>query len=247
MTRAQAFKEITKNENILLWILLAFQAGFINAGGFLACGRFVSHVTGYGTQVGLKFSEGNFWIALEMMLAPVSFIAGASFSAYLIDRPYFRGEGIKIGASLLTQSILLVLIFALGECGFFGDFGEPLVLQRDFELLFALCFVCGLQNATFSCLTNGQIRTTHMTGVSTDLGMNLVRIPCLPVEPEEKRLQKRLNWVRFITLMSFMMGSGIAAVAFPLLGYHGFIVPALSSLVVMLQAYRVMEQFKVTN
>jgi|688.fasta_scaffold153269_2 uncharacterized membrane protein YoaK (UPF0700 family) len=243
MARVDAFKKILLKENVFLWILLAFQAGFINAGGFLACHRFVSHVTGYGTQVGLKFSEGSFWVALEMILAPLSFILGASFSAYLIDRRIFQGKEPRVRTSLVTQSALLFIVFVFGEAGFFGEFGEPLVLQRDFELLFTLCFICGMQNATFTCLTNGQIRTTHMTGLSTDLGMNLVRIPYLPVDEQEKKYQKQMNWLRFYTFMSFMLGSAIAAIVFDRIGYHGFILPALSSLVVLFQALKVLELF----
>lgn len=247
MARVDAFKKILQKENVLLWILLAFQAGFINAGGYLACHRFVSHVTGYGTQVGLKFSEGSFWVALEMILAPLSFILGASFSASLIDRRIFQGREPRVRTSLVTQSVLLFIVFAFGEAGFFGEFGEPLVLQRDFELLFTLCFICGMQNATFTCLTNGQIRTTHMTGLSTDLGMNLVRIPYLPVDDEEKRYQKQVNWLRFYTFMSFMGGSAIAAIVFDRFGYHGFLVPAVSSLFVLIQVLRVLNVFEPEN
>ncbi len=241
MIRSQAFKDILRKENVVLWCLLAFQAGFINAGGFLACHRFVSHVTGYGSQIGLGFTSEGIWLSLEMMLAPLSFIAGASFSAFWIDRPYYQNRSPKVGTCLIIQSILLIFVFGFGELGFFGEFGEPLVLQRDFILLFSLCFICGMQNAAFACLTNGQIRTTHMTGLSTDLGMNLVRIPFLNVDEREKTYQKRLNWLRVATFLSFMLGSAISAVAFTALGYHGFLVPALTSLIVLFKSYRIMD------
>ncbi|MFM8268657.1 MAG: YoaK family protein [Pseudomonadota bacterium] len=240
MIRSQAFKNLLRKENVVLWMLLAFQAGFINAGGFVACHRFVSHVTGYGTHVGLSFAQEGFWLSLEMMVAPISFIAGAAFSAFLIDRPYYQQRKVLVTPALLIQSILLFLVFILGEWGLFGEFGEPLVLQRDFLLLFVLCFICGAQNATFACLTNGQIRTTHMTGISTDLGMNLVRIPFLNVAEKEKRYQKNLNWLRLFTFLSFMLGSGISAYVFSHLGYHGFIVPALTSLLVLTLSNRIM-------
>lgn len=243
MLRGHAFKDLLKKDNVILWGLLAFQAGFINAGGFIACHRFVSHITGYGTQVGLTFTEKGIWVALEMALAPVSFIIGSAFSAFLIDRPFFQNRSPKIGTSLLVQSGLLIFVFVGGELGLFGEFGEPLELQRDFLLLFTLCFICGAQNAAFACLTNGQIRTTHMTGLATDLGMNMVRIPFLPVEKKEKRYQRRLNLLRVFVFFSFMLGSGISAFVFSFVGYHGFLVPALTSLLVLYQAYKVMRLY----
>ncbi|NBT58095.1 DUF1275 domain-containing protein [bacterium] len=244
MIRSQAFTRLLRKENVLLWGLLAFQAGFINAGGFIACHRFVSHVTGYGTHIGLSFAQEGFWLSLEMMVAPLSFIAGAAFSAFLIDRPFFQQKRVLVGPALFIQSALLFLVFILGEWGFFGDFGEPLVLQRDFILLFTLCFICGAQNATFACLTNGQIRTTHMTGLSTDLGMNLIRIPFLPVSDKEKLYQRNLNWLRVYIFSCFMIGSGISAYVFSHLGYHGFIIPALTSLVVLGVANKTMNKYE---
>jgi len=240
MKRVAKFQDITHKQNVALWLLLAFQAGFINAGGFMAFARFVSHVTGYGSNVGLQLSEGNYSLALEMSLAPLFFIAGAVFSGYLIDRNVYQEKFPKIELSLLFQSSLLFLMFFMGEAGLFGNFGEPLVLQRDFALLFSLCFVCGLQNATFTCLTNGQIRTTHMTGVATDFGMNLVRIPYLKIDDKERDRQNRINSIRLGTFSIFMIGSAVAAEIFYHLGYHGFIVPALTSILVLIQSRRIM-------
>lgn len=240
MHRGHAFKDLLKKDTVILWGLLAFQAGFINAGGFIACHRFVSHLTGYGTQVGLTFVEKDIWVALEMAIAPLSFIAGSAFSAFLIDRPYFENRPPKIGTSLIVQSLLLVFVFVGGELGLFGEFGEPLELQRDFLLLFTLCFICGAQNAAFACLTNGQIRTTHMTGLATDLGMNLVRIPFLSIDEKEKSYQRKVNWMRLFIFFSFMIGSAISALVFSYVGYHGFLVPALTSFLVLYQSYKVM-------
>ena len=242
MLRAATFQDITHKDNVTLWILLAFQAGFINAGGFMAFSRFVSHITGYGSHVGLQLSQGNYSLALEMSLAPVFFVAGAAFSGYLIDRNVYQEKSPKIELSLVIQSALLMLMFVLGEAALFGVFGEPLVLQRDFALLFCLCFVCGLQNATFTCLTGGQIRTTHMTGVATDFGMNLVRIPYLTVDDSERSRQKRINAIRFLTFNSFMIGSAFSAEVFFNIGYHGFIIPSVTSLLVLIQSRRIMSR-----
>ncbi|NBW99862.1 hypothetical protein EBR03_09870 [bacterium] len=68
-----------------------------------------------------------------------------------------------------------------------------------------------------------------------------MRIPFLPGDEKEKTYQRKLNWLRLFTFFSFMWGSAIAAFVFTKLGYHGFLVPALTSLVVLFQAHHVMK------
>jgi uncharacterized membrane protein YoaK (UPF0700 family) len=247
MFKSNAFKDSLRVENVLLWLVLAFQAGFVNAGGFLACHRFVSHVTGFGTQIGLSIATKEYLYAFEMMLAPVSFIIGAAFSAFLIDRQTYQQKEGYVKTSVIIQSLLLVTVFILGEVGVFGIFGEPLQLQRDFALLFLLCFICGMQNATFATLTNGMIRTTHLTGLATDFGMNMVRIPVLQVADQERLYQKKVNFLRLNTILAFSLGSLIAAILFPHVQYHGFIVPALTSMIILFLSYRVMGTYDQTK
>ena len=140
--RSDCFKNILKRENVFLWILLAFQSGYINAAGFIACHRFVSHMTGFGTQVGSSIGEGRLLMAFEMMLAPVSFILGCVLSGFLIDRRIFTGQEARVRTSSIIQCLLIIIVYIGGTMDLFGEFGEPLELQRDFILLFILCFMC---------------------------------------------------------------------------------------------------------
>ena len=64
--RTDIFADVTERRNQVLWLSLAFQGGFMNAGGFLACHRFVSHVTGYGTHVGVALGREEYLGAFEM-------------------------------------------------------------------------------------------------------------------------------------------------------------------------------------
>src|SRR6185295_11610107 len=75
-----------------LWYGLAFQAGAINAGGFLSTHSFVSHITGVGTSVGVEVASHNLLTALELLTIPLSFLFGAMVSSYLIDRRKALGK-----------------------------------------------------------------------------------------------------------------------------------------------------------
>lgn len=225
------FNHILRWENQLLWIALAFHAGYLNAGGFLATHRFVSHMTGFGTQVGMNISLKEFAIALEMLLAPLSFIGGAAFAGFLVDRKIVRGKPPKVLIGVACIIALNVIVLVGGIYGLFGTFGEPLLFQRDFFLMFILCFTCGLQNGLFVTVTSGQIRTTHITGLSTDFGLNLVRIRALN-KRELSQTEKRKNRLRLKTIVAFFVGSMLSTIVFIRFEYWGFSYSTMLSILI---------------
>ncbi len=228
--RTDTFQDITAPRNQVLWLILGFQSGFMNAGGFLACHRFVSHVTGYGTNVGVALGQRNYLAAFELALAPLLFCAGAAFSAILVDRRLIHKQEprLQLGISLLAA---LNLVIYFGEqSGYLGEFGEPLELQRDYLLLFCLCFACGLQNGLFTGLTGGKVRTTHLTGPTTDIGLNLVKVYTLDPNDPERRSLALQNWLRLKIVLAFSAGSAIAVLVFDRETYEGFAVPAALSI-----------------
>jgi uncharacterized membrane protein YoaK (UPF0700 family) len=224
--------DFVKPRFIGLWALLAFQAGFINSLGFLACHRFVSHVTGFGTQVGISLGEGRYWYALEMFSAPLAFIMGAWFNGFLTVARRSRGLAPRYDLVTLLMPLAIFLLMLGGAKGFFGTFGEPLEFGRDFFLLGSLSFLCGMQNACFATLTKGQIRTTHLTGISTDLGTDLALTLHGGLGPDERRLAILRNLMRIITFSAFSTGALLSAVIDSNMGYLSFLIPMATSLTV---------------
>lgn len=224
------FNNVVTRRNQVLWLMLGFQSGFMNAGGFLAVHRFVSHVTGYGTYVGVALAQKQYLGAFEMALAPLFFLAGAIVAGWIVDRRLILGQEPKIEAGIITLAVLNLIIY-LGEFSeYLGTFGEPLVLQRDFLLLFILSFACGLQNGLFTGLTKGQVRTTHLTGPITDIGINISKILTLEPGNLERGRLAAMNWLRVKIVIAFSSGSLIAALVFTELTYEGFAVPCAISL-----------------
>lgn len=224
-------EEVYTPKLIIIWLTLAVQAGFLNSSGFLACHMFVSHMTGTGTNIGTSLGQGHWMIALEMLLAPLSFIFGAYCAGSLTIVRRLNGKKARYDIASAVIMINIALVFILGEAGFFGVFGEPLVLQRDFLLLTMLCFACGMQNSTFVTLTNGQIRTTHLTGLSTDMGTELAKTTKVKNLPELK-MAKTINKMRLMTFCSYSLGAMISVIVMNKIQYHGFAVPLLTSIFV---------------
>jgi uncharacterized membrane protein YoaK (UPF0700 family) len=124
-------------------------------------------------------------------------------------------------------AFFLFLATAGGQLHWFGAFGAPLKLKSDYLLLALLCSASGIQNALITSVSGGVVRTTHLTGITTDLGLGLVRTLYQTGEEQRLRKEKQFNRLRVGTLFSFVAGSLIGAMAFLSFEYLGFLLPAM--------------------
>ncbi len=237
-------EEFLRSKFIFLWALLGFQAGYINSFGFLSEGRFVSHVTGIGTQAGMAFGDGAWLLGLELTLMPLFFIFGAFLSSLITSVRIERGLKPRYEVIVFVMPAALVLVEVLSFYGFFGEFGAHPEEQRKLGLLFMLALICGMQNGCFATLTKGQIRTTHMTGISTDLGTDLARYYLGSLDQTEARLVRRTNISRIATFVAFMFGSVISALISKGLEYNSLVIPILSSLSAAIAVLKFSSQIK---
>ncbi len=238
-------EEFLKFPIIGLWAILGFQAGFINSFGFLACGRFVSHVTGFGTQIGMAIGENRLWLAVELLGFPLSFILGAFFSGLFTSVKIEQGLRPRYDLITLFLPLILTLVGIFGWLGLFGDFGEVLRETRDFILLFSLSFACGVQNGCFATMTRGQIRTTHLTGISTDIGTDLARFYFGKLSRTERNLVLRANVSRIATFVFFALGSIISVLATQQMQYSALLFPMLSSFIVFIVVVKVSSEMNI--
>jgi uncharacterized membrane protein YoaK (UPF0700 family) len=136
-------------------------------------------------------------------------------------------RGLKPLYTLTMGLEALCLAFAAigGHLGLFGIFGRDLYLQHDFILLAILCTASGLQNATITSSSGATIRTTHLTGITTDLGIGLVEAFEYRDEPEKYLALNRKNGLRFGTIVGFIAGGAVGAALFLHFKYLGFLMP----------------------
>lgn len=209
------------------WMLLAFGAGSVNAGALLACQRFVTHVTGTATRLGVD--AGQWMLMLDYGIVLACFIAGAMASVLALDARYHRGKAPLYALPLVIVSGILGTVAIAGQFGVFGTFGGTVEQAGDFALLSLLGFAMGLQNAAVTSTTGLAIRTTHMTGPATDLGIHLAT--SFFTEGDMRLNSLRAAALRGGKLISFILG-GVAMV--PLAragGYLAFLVPAVIILI----------------
>ena len=89
----------------LHWYLLSFNGGCINAGGFLATGRFVSHVTGFATLFGVSAVEHDLNSAIGLLSVPFFFLMGAFAAGLLIDRRLYFQQRPRFDAAMALSML----------------------------------------------------------------------------------------------------------------------------------------------
>ncbi len=195
------------------WVLgsafaLAAIAGSINAVAWLGVEhKGITHVTGALTEASTRAAALQAAPAIYSLTVVAAFMAGSVISGLLIRDPTLR-FGRRYGVGLVLESLLLVGAF----------------VARDAERVFAAdllaAMACGLQNALATSFSGAVLRTTHMTGVVTDLGLLL----------GHALRRQQVDWARFwlylALITGFVAGGAGGAIASDVLGARALLLPA---------------------
>lgn len=160
----------TRRANQQLGAFLAFVAGAVNAGGFLAVRQYTSHMTGIVSAIADDLVLGNLLLAFAGLGALLAFLAGAATTAVLINWARHRRMHSEYALSLALEAVLLMVFGLLGAN---LKFYVAVIVPATVVLL---CYIMGLQNAIVTKISKAEIRTTHVTGLATDLGIELGKL-----------------------------------------------------------------------
>lgn len=168
-SRAFSFRQKARLAISLSWI-----GGFTNVTVFILLNQvFVSHITGTVTNLGHTLATGS-WLATAHFAGLLgTYFFGAAFSSFLTEFARDRGVRSKFAVPLALQSTLIVIVMMM-----FALKGEFPPQYRDLFLGSIAClasFAMGLQNATITKISGNVVRTTHLTGVVTDMGLESVQ------------------------------------------------------------------------
>jgi uncharacterized membrane protein YoaK (UPF0700 family) len=148
---------------------LAFVGGFVNSSGFVLIGTFTSHVTGNVGRLANDAAGGNYPAAAAALTMVLAFFAGAFGVSMIVESNLFGRPALSYALALATEAALLVVFTSLS---YVTVAAHPRV--NDAEALL-LCAAMGTQNALVTRLSGAVVRTTHLTGVVTDLGIESAR------------------------------------------------------------------------
>lgn len=204
-----------------LAITLAWIAGYTNILTILTCGHVTSHVSGTTSDLGRAVSERNWPFVGFLLFLLGSFVAGAAVSGFTTELGNRRGwESIYV-LPMTIEAILLAIFALLVET----LPGGTIVAGATLFLMTGIASAAmGLQNATITRISSGVVRTTHVTGVLTDLGLEAVQFFWW-LSDERRRgagarisirshpTSKRLALLASI-MGSFALGAGLGTIAF---------------------------------
>ncbi len=194
------------------WVLagafaLSATAGCVNAIGFLSMQqRAFSHMSGHATNAAVEMGSGNFAAAGRTTLVLLCFFLGCVLSGIIIRHSTLKA-GRRYGVALIGESILLFTsAYLLLHGAIAGDF-------------FAAA-ACGLQNAMATSYSGAVIRTTHVTGIVTDLGI------AVGLAARREPVDLRRIGLYSILLGGFIVGGVLGAMGFARFSYGTLCFPA---------------------
>ena len=193
-----------------VWVgagLLACVAGMVNVVGYLSFEQqAVTHLTGTTTLLGEAVAKRDLHAISRLAGVALAFMAGAALSGMIVQDSTLK-LGRRYGVALVLESLLLFAAI-------------PLFMQGRLAGPLLAAMACGLQNAMATTFSGAAIRTSHLSGMFTDLGIGLGH--ALRGMP----LQKRRLLLCGLIISGFFTGAVLGALLFVRFGYAALAVPA---------------------
>ncbi|EEH67478.1 MULTISPECIES: YoaK family protein [Acinetobacter] len=192
--------------------LLALNAGMVNVLGlFTVLHQSVSHMTGNASLLAMSLINWQPDHLLYLSLVLICYVIGSFYSGLILGNGNVA-LGRHYGFPLSLVAIFLFLTWLL--IPYFPRYG----------LLWA-CVAMGVQNAMVSHYKGAIIRTTHLSGVLTDIGL------ALGYKARGLHVERRRIFLHLLIFFGFLVGGVLASMLYPYLQLQTFLIPTALSLI----------------
>jgi uncharacterized membrane protein YoaK (UPF0700 family) len=209
-------KNRTLKHNLSLASLLSFVAGTVNVAGFLSVQKLTTNVTGHFAYFVDEIFKLQFFSAVVYFLYIFSFFLGSFVSNSMVEIISKRYENYVYIIPALVESALLFLA---------AFFGSHFITSNPNIIVFSLLFAMGLQNSLVTTISNAAVRTTHLTGLFTDLGIEISQLFFYKHKEQKEKLLSSIK-LRLAIIGSFFFGGVLGGVFYSSLGLYVLIIPA---------------------
>jgi len=200
-------KTRTLQHNLKIASLLSFVAGIVNVAGFLSVQRLTTNVTGHFAFFVDEIFKFNFWEGFIFFLYIFFFFLGSFISNIIVEIVSRINDKLIYIIPIIIESIILFSI---------AIFGQFLILKNPNLLAFSLLFAMGMQNSLVTTISNATVRTTHLTGLFTDLGIELSQLFFYKKNEQKVKLYSSIK-LRFTIISFFFLGGLLGGIFYPTL------------------------------
>lgn len=159
----------SERDNRRVSTFLAFIGGFVNSCGFVLIGVFTSHVTGNVGRLANDLAIRDTPAAIAALMMITAFFVGAFIASMMVESNFFGRTPTAYGTAMIAEAAALAVFLVVCHL---SDTSHP--RHQDAKALL-LCTAMGMQNSLVTRLSGAVVRTTHLTGVVTDLGIEAAR------------------------------------------------------------------------
>lgn len=197
-------KTRTLKHNLSIASLLSFVAGIVNVAGFLAVQRLTTNVTGHFAFFVDEIFKLNFWQGFIYFLYIFFFFLGSFVSNLIVEIISKTSERLIYIIPTIIESLILF---------FLAVFGQFLISQNPNLLACSLLFAMGLQNSLVTTISNATVRTTHLTGLFTDLGIELSQLFFYKQKDQKDKLYSSIK-LRLTIITFFFLGGLLGGILY---------------------------------
>ncbi|WP_245580810.1 YoaK family protein [Daejeonella oryzae] len=190
--------------------MLSFIAGIVNVTGVLAVNTLTTNVTGHFGYFAEELVNKNYETALIFLIFILFFLLGAFVSNFLIEIVSRSKPQISHSGPMMIEILILIFLGLFGYQSSFSTFEGQIIAC-------ALLFSMGIQNSLVTQVSQATVRTTHLTGLFTDLGIELSQLFFYRKLAEIKKL-KRSIYLRLIIIFFFFTGCVLGGFMFKAIG-----------------------------
>jgi uncharacterized membrane protein YoaK (UPF0700 family) len=210
-------KARTLSHNLRIASLLSFVAGLVNVAGFLAVQKLTTNVTGHFAFFVDEVFKLNLAQGFQYFLFILFFFLGSFCSGLLIEFVTRVNERYIYRIPVMIECIILLSV---------AIFGAYLIQTHPNLIAYALLFAMGLQNSLVTSISNAIVRTTHLTGLFTDLGIELSQLFFYKLPEQKQKLRSSIK-LRLTIIGFFFTGGVIGGVFYAGIGLHVLIIAGL--------------------
>ncbi|MDI6034294.1 YoaK family protein [Flavobacterium sp. LB2P84] len=222
-------KNRTFIHNLRLATLLSFVAGIVNVTGVLSIQTLTTNVTGHFAYFAEEIMKRDYAAAITFFVFTLFFLFGAFTSNFLAELISKKHPNLSHVIPISLEMLVLIGV---------GMFGVQSALSSSEGkwIAFSMLFAMGIQNSLVTKISQSTVRTTHLTGLFTDLGIELSQL-FFYKKPEEKKKLKTSIYLRLSIIAFFFIGCFSGGFLYNLLEMKTLFVAATFLLIALLYDY----------